>query len=65
MPKGVCLGRPQAKRCWASNARSQPGAIPTPLVRARYEQSRSEVHTSKPRPSWRGEVSSASASAWR
>ncbi len=46
----MCLGRPHTKSRRASNARSQPGAIRTPVVPARYALSRSEVHTSNGRP---------------
>lgn len=61
----MCLGRPQAQPCWAKSARSQPGERRTPVCCSKWADSRSDVHTSKAKPTCVGGVSSALSMAAR
>ncbi len=55
----VCLGRPHTQPCCAKSTRRQPGERWIPVCCSREAASRSEVQTSKVRPTAVGGISSA------
>jgi hypothetical protein len=61
----VCWGRPQTPPCSATSARRQPAQMCAPVCCSRETDHRSDVHTSKAKPSCVGGDSSAASIAAR